>query len=250
MQTEILDSPIIRDLFSSPIEWVHSGYSTGTENMRFDEERVRLVASGGALPMLRVYGWKPWAVSLGANQKESDIDLVELEKKGFDLVRRATGGRAVLHADELTYSIVTPIGNNTSQEWYRITHERLLSGLQTIAPSLDFEKSQPNFRELYKEMPQQTVACFASSARYEIIYQGRKVVGSAQRVLGNILLQHGSILLGEGGEQLADVSKHSSTLSEQIRSTIIAHSANLSQAAGHRVEFEEVASAIKTCMFK
>lgn len=246
MQTEILDSPFIRELFQSPVEWVHSGYSTGAENMRFDEERVKLVANGEALPMLRVYGWKPWAVSLGANQRESDIDPIEREKKGFDLVRRATGGRAVLHADELTYSIVTPIGKYSVQEWYRLSHERLLASLRTIAPSLDFEKSQPNFRELYKAMPQQTVACFASSARYELIHDGRKVVGSAQRVFGNVLLQHGSILLGTGGEQLADISKLNGTHSvEDIRATILSHSSTLSEAAGRGVEFEEVANAIK-----
>jgi len=249
IQTEILDSPMIRELFSSALEWINTGYSTGAENMKFDEERVRYVLSGESLPMLRVYGWKPWAVSLGANQKESDIDQVELEKKGFDVVRRATGGRAVLHANEVTYSIVTLIGNKSVQEWYRITHERLLASLQTIVPSLDFEKSQPNFRELYTIKPQQTVACFASSARYEIIHEGRKVVGSAQRVFGNVLLQHGSILLNTGGEQLAEVSTLHSTHSDLIRTTIIQHSSNLSQAAGRTVEFEEVARAIKTTMF-
>ncbi len=245
METEILDSPLIRELFDSHVEWVHTGYSTGAENMKFDEDRVRQVASGEALPMLRVYGWKPWAVSLGANQRESDIDHVEREKRGFDIVRRATGGRAVLHADELTYSIVTPIGGYSVQEWYRITHERLLASLRTIAPALDFEKSQPNFRELYKAMPQQTVACFASSARYEIIHERRKIVGSAQRVIGNVLLQHGSILLGAGGEQLADISKQSSEHSEEIRAKILSHSSTLREAAGRYVGFEEVAGAIK-----
>jgi lipoate-protein ligase A len=250
MQTEILDSPCIRELFGSSLEWVHTGYSSGVENMQFDEDRVRFVANGEALPMLRVYGWNPWAVSLGANQKESDIDHEERERRGFDIVRRATGGRAVLHADELTYSIVTPLGKYSVHEWYRSTHEHLLRSLQTIVPSLDFEKSQPNFRELYRAMPQQTVACFASSARYEIMHDGRKVVGSAQRVIGNTLLQHGSILLGAGGEQLADISKNGNSQSDAIRTTILAHSSTLSEAAERVVEFEEVAEALRITMFR
>ncbi len=247
IHNEILSSPIIHSIFSGFAEWIHSGFLTGEENMRFDEERARAMVTGNAQPMLRVYGWQPWAVSLGANQKETDIDRTECEARGFAIVRRATGGRAVLHADELTYSLVLRIPDGmTVHDLYRMTHERLLAGLRTITPDIDFEKSQPNFRQVYAAQPQQTVACFASSARYEIMHDARKVVGSAQRVFGNVLLQHGSILLGAGHEQLAAISaRKDGSSADALREYILSHSATLSEIVGRRVEFQEVAGAVK-----
>lgn len=247
IHNEILSSPIIHSIFSGDTEWIDSGFLTGDENMRFDEERARSMISGSGFPMLRVYGWQPWAVSLGANQKETDIDRTECEARGFAIVRRATGGRAVLHADELTYSLVLRIPDGmTVHDLYRMTHERLLAGLRTITPDIDFEKSQPNFRQVYAAEPQQTIACFASSARYEIMHDARKVVGSAQRVFGNVLLQHGSILLGAGHEQLAAISaRKDGSNPDALREYILSHSATLSEIVGRRVEFQDVARAVK-----
>ncbi|MBK9248523.1 MAG: lipoate--protein ligase family protein [Ignavibacteria bacterium] len=247
IHNELLNSQLISSIFDGEVEWIDSGFLNGAENMRFDEERARNLVLGFAGPMLRVYGWKPWAVSLGANQKDSDINHVECEKRGFDIVRRATGGRAVLHADELTYSVVLRIPEGISvHDIYRMTHERILAGLRTITPEIEFEKSQPNFSQVYKAQPQQTVACFASSARYEIMHDGRKVVGSAQRVFGNVLLQHGSILLGAGHEQLADISAlRNGVQADSLREYILSHSATLSEIVGRKVEFQEVAEAIR-----
>ena len=214
--------------------------------MRFDLERTMSCSDGKALPMFRLYGWKPWCVSLGANQKESDILIDECTARGFDLVRRPTGGRAVLHANEITYSIVIPMQPDFSvHDIYREIHIILLNALRNLGcAGLDFEKSQPNFNALYKR-EDVAVSCFASSARYEIEHQGRKVVGSAQRLFGDTLLQHGSILIGDGHELLAFISKVKSEESRNILLDYIQkHSITIDEILGRKVSYEECSAVI------
>jgi lipoate-protein ligase A len=231
-------------------ELLNTGFSTGSENMRFDMERTNAVAAGTAQPMFRLYGWNPWSVSLGANQDENEIDPEACSRLGFDIVRRPTGGRAVLHANELTYSVVTPLPEGrTVHDVYRDIHIILLEAFQSIGCSgLDFQKSQPDFRQLYKEN-EMSVSCFASSARYEISLDGRKIVGSAQRLFGKALLQHGSILLGDGFEQLALTARVSTPEKrERLMEFMKSHSATLSEAAGRNISFDEAANAVMKCV--
>lgn len=231
-------------------ELLNTGFSTGSENMRFDMERTNAVAAGTAQPMFRLYGWNPWSVSLGANQDENEIDPEACSRLGFDIVRRPTGGRAVLHANELTYSVVTPLSEGrTVHDVYRDIHIILLEAFQSIGCSgLDFQKSQPDFRQLYKEN-EMSVSCFASSARYEISLDGRKIVGSAQRLFGKALLQHGSILLGDGFEQLALTARVSTPEKrERLMEFMKSHSATLSEAAGRNISFDEAANAVMKCV--
>lgn len=232
----------IRDRF----EIVDSGACEPDLNMRLDEERARACAAGEALPLLRLYAWKPWAVSLGANQRESDIDRHRCAERGFAVVRRPTGGRAILHADELTYCVVTPLADGgTISDLYRDIHLLLRDALLSLgAAGLDFQKSQPDFRTLYKT-PVRSLPCFASAARYELQWQGRKLVGSAQRRYGTVVLQHGSILLGPDHEQLADVATLTADGErETMRSELLAHTATLSDICGRTVTYAECAAAI------
>lgn len=228
-------------------EFLDSGFCTGKYNMKFDIERTMECSKGKAKPMFRFYGWLPWAVSLGANQKESDIDKNECEERGFDIVRRPTGGRAVLHANEITYSVVTPLPEGfTIHDAYRDIHIFLLEIFDKAGCSgLDFERSQPDFRDHYKNS-EMSVSCFASSARYEITHNGKKIVGSAQRLFGDILLQHGSILLDEGHEQLAYVSANKSERSKEVlRHYILHHSSNLTIASGKKIKYDDIAKTAK-----
>jgi len=229
-------------------KYIDSGYCSGQYNMDFDIELTNKCINGGSVSVFRLYGWKPWAVSLGANQKEDDIDKDECIKRGFDIVRRPTGGRAVLHANEITYSVVTRLEDGyTQHDAYRDIHVFLLDAfIKAGCSGLDFERSQPDFRNLYKESGM-SVSCFASSARYEITFHGRKVVGSAQRLFGNVLLQHGSILLDNGHEQLAYVSANKSDKSKEVlRLFIEQHSATLSQTAGKPISYNDVANTISS----
>ena len=239
-------------LDNTDFEFIDSGFCTGQYNMDFDFDRTIKCSKGDAPPMFRIYGWEPWAISLGANQKEEDINKTECKKRGFDIVRRPTGGRAVLHANEITYSVVTPLPDTmTVHDAYREIHILLLTAFEKAGClGLDFEKSQADFRNLYKSSGM-SVSCFASSARYEITNNGKKIVGSAQRLFGKTLLQHGSILLDKGHEQLALVSNNQSDKAKEVlKAYILHHSSTLSEASGKKIEYEQIAQAIKSILIQ
>jgi lipoyl(octanoyl) transferase len=232
------------------------------EAMNFDHNRAEAVARREARPMLRLYSWKPFAVSLGAHQRERDICLEACAAHGLSVVRRPTGGRAVLHAAELTYSVVVPLTSvlddisplfqlprRTAHDVYQAVHLFLQQALTRLGiKGIEFEKTQPNFRALYRS-GSVAMPCFASSARYELVHHGRKVVGSAQKLYGNgtVVLQHGSILLDTGHERLADVLRlNSESERETIRQLMHDRTATLSEIAGRRIGFDECAEAILT----
>lgn len=243
---KLLENKNINRLFGYKFELIDSGYCDGQYNMDFDNRRMMDCAENKCYPMFRLYGWEPWTVSLGANQKQSDILEENCRKYGLGIVRRPTGGRAVLHANELTYSVVMPLPDSMSvHDAYREIHLLLLNAIQRITNSdVGFQKSQPDLRNFYKSSGM-SVSCFASSARYEIEWQGKKIVGSAQRLFDNILLQHGSILLGEGHEILSKVVKANSDEDrEKLKQYILLHSATLSEVSGRIITYKECADAI------
>ncbi len=248
---KIIGKGIAEELFGGQFELIEEGFFSGKYNMEFDLERATGLSRNEALPMFRFYGWKPWAVSLGFNQKESDINSDKCKEHGIDIVRRPTGGRAVLHADELTYSVVMKLQKNmTVHDAYRMIHIILLEGFKKleckrdIAKVIGFEKSMPDFRSLYRESGM-SVSCFASSARYEIEYKGRKIVGSAQRLFGDTLLQHGSILLGPGHTLLAELTNVSDRKKiNSLKKYIQDHSATITEACGREVLYDECAGAV------
>lgn len=231
----------------SELEILESGACAAADNMRMDEARAHACAAGEAPPLLRLYAWRPWAVSLGANQRESDIDARRCAERGFAIVRRPTGGRAVLHANELTYCVVAPLRvGYTATDLYRDVHVLLLGALQELgARDMSFQKSQPDFRSLYKT-PARSLPCFASAARYELQWRGKKIVGSAQRRFGNVVLQHGSLLLGAGHEQLADVATLADdTERAAMKKSLREHTATLQDICGRIVTYSECAEVIE-----
>ncbi|MFN3306001.1 MAG: biotin/lipoate A/B protein ligase family protein [Candidatus Kapaibacteriota bacterium] len=240
----------ISELINYDVEVIFDGAQTGTYNMQFDYQRAILHEEGKSLPMLRFYAWNPWAISLGANQKETDFDRESLKKYGFDLVKRPTGGRAVLHANELTYCFVGPISQNiTAKDIYREIHFFLVQGLRQLgAKDLEFEKSQPNFNEFYKREAV-SISCFASSARYEIEWKGKKIVGSAQRIIGNTVLQHGSVLLGTGYELIAEVANLKDENSrELLRNFIKNHSISMEEILGRKISYNQAIEVFKNLL--
>ena len=186
--------------------FIDSGEQTGPFNMAFDESLARDLAACEGSPSLRLFRWRPWAISVGYNQAVEDLDAARCAADGIDIVRRPTGGRAILHAEELTYSVVMPSGRKSVLEVYNEISAALVRGLALYGVDVALEKSQPDFAEEYRSSS--SIPCFTSSARYEIEWRGRKLVGSAQRRFsgpaGDVVLQHGSILCGDAHLRLAD----------------------------------------------
>lgn len=183
---------------------INNGFNSGKFNMAYDMQLANNCKPGAAT--LRLYRWKPYCISLGANQGFDAIDLEKTTKDNIDIVKRPTGGRAILHSEELTYSVVLPIDSGSSaKNIYSDINKALSEGLSLYnnkLKSVELEKSQPDFREFYKE--EQSAACFAVPAKNELKFDGKKLVGSAQRKLGKVILQHGSILCGEFHKKIVD----------------------------------------------
>jgi lipoate-protein ligase A len=182
---------------NSKWEYIDSGFGTGKYNMDFDLELVERCKADD-VSFLRFYRWKPYAISLGYNQSANDFRLnyQKCNDDGIDVVTRPTGGRAVLHSDELTYSVVFKSARPV-RDLYRDISLDILNGLKTLDPNLNdlaFTKETPDLLKLAKTGMYNL--CFNSQVKYEINHKGRKLVGSAQRKFGNIVLQHGSILIG------------------------------------------------------
>ena len=181
------------------------GKLSPAENMAIDEAIFECVQDGRSLPTIRFYDWEPSTVSCGYNQEVGkEVDFAALKKNGFGFVRRPTGGRVVLHDNEVTYAIISPaegrLSGNVTESYYEIS-KALARGLELMNINVDFEKSN-----LSSEHQRQAAnPCFTSSSRYELSYKKKKIVGSAQVRKNNCLLQHGSILLNCNQSKLAQI---------------------------------------------
>ncbi len=177
--------------------YINTGFHSGKFNMELDVQLAKECKTNEAI--LRLYRWQPYCISLGANQSMDSIDSVKAKIENIDVVKRPTGGRAILHAEELTYSFVMHIQKDTSvKKIYRDINTALAAGLKLYDNKLDFvelENLQPDFRAHYKK--ETSAVCFAVPAKSELKFDGKKLAGSAQRKMGNVVLQHGSILCGE-----------------------------------------------------
>ncbi|MDI6740118.1 MAG: lipoate--protein ligase family protein [Candidatus Edwardsbacteria bacterium] len=168
----------------------------GFYNMALDEVLMRSVRGGRSGALVRFYGWNPPAVSLGYNQDDVDIDRAACAKAGIDVVRRPTGGRAVFHKDELTYSVAAPeddplLGGNILQT-YRTIAGALVAGLSQLGITAGVVRSEAGAPGAAR-----AASCFAAAGRCEITVSGRKLVGNAQRRIEGVLLQQGSVLLNQ-----------------------------------------------------
>jgi lipoyl(octanoyl) transferase len=169
----------------------------GPTNMGMDVallEAVRL----GAAPVARFYRWSPDCLSFGRNQPaRGRYDLAAAAARRIDFVRRPTGGQAVLHADELTYAVIAPVSRiGRPRDAYRRINEALVLALRGLGVAAELARAGAARSE-----SDWSVACFRRPEAGEVVASGRKLVGSAQRMEGRVILQHGSLLLG--GSQAA-----------------------------------------------
>jgi len=181
---------------------IDSGPGEGAWNLALDDAIFRSVRERRSPPTLRLYAWAAPTLSLGYGQdRDDDVDLAACAARGIPVIRRATGGRAVLHDREITYSVAVPAGAEPFGAGLDAAYSAVAAGLLAGLQQLGLEASLAP-RERGGAPPGRRAGCFASVARHEIVACGRKLVGSAQRRSGGAFLQQGSILLEGHGDRL------------------------------------------------
>ncbi|MFH0734764.1 MAG: hypothetical protein V1773_10515 [bacterium] len=226
---------------------VNTGENTGIYNMEYDLNSVENCLSDNAY--FRIYRWKPYCISLGYTQSIEDVDVEKAGKDNIDVVRRPTGGRAILHADEITYSVVMPLTDKfTAKEVYTKISLALVKGLKEYDLALknvELENIQPDFAEIHKQPS--GMICFASTAKSEIKFNGKKLVGSAQRKIGRFLLQHGSILCGNYHRNLIKYLKNIDEYSYKvIKNEFSAKTIELDAIVNDKINYEKLTECLIT----
>jgi lipoate-protein ligase A len=229
------------------------GVADGATNMALDEAILVDVVAGASPPTLRFYAWSPPCLSLGRNQPLSDVDLVSCHADGVDVVRRPTGGRAILHTDELTYSVsllqTDPLAAGGVLESYRRLSEGLLAGLRLLGARVSRATGAPiapSGRGAGQPSPVAgpTAVCFETPSDYEITVSGRKLVGSAQwRAQGGVL-QHGTLPLCGDITRILNHLSYDDNERESQRAVLRGRATTLEEALGYTRPFIQVAGAL------
>lgn len=230
----------------TPTEWrliVEREPRMGSWNMALDEAIMDAVGAGESPPTLRFYQWAPPCLSLGKRQPLSGVALDRCARDGVDVVRRATGGWAILHTDELTYSIATtpddPRAEGAILDAYRKLSKGLIAGLHLLEVPAMMNPVDPLGTHNV------SAACFEVPSAYEIVAGDMKLIGSAQTRPGGRVLQHGSVPLHG---DIARVVEYLWFQTEDDRASLAAHlrdrATTLSAVLGKDVAFDDVASAM------
>lgn len=162
--------------------------------MAVDEAILEAVGRSESLPTLRLYAWDPACLSLGYAQPFADVDIPRLRARGWEVVRRPTGGRAILHTDELTYSVIAPhdeprVAGTVLESYHRLA-QALVAALDLLSMRVEINENSSA-----PHGPGTNPVCFEVPSTYEITINGRKLVGSAQARRKEGVLQHGSLPL-------------------------------------------------------
>jgi lipoyl(octanoyl) transferase len=235
--------------------------ANGATNMARDEAILSSHVAGAAQPTLRLYRWSPASLSLGRFQRAGAINRAACVHAGVAIVRRPSGGRALLHDAELTYAIIARadyalFGDQSILATYRQISLALLAGLRRLGVAAELTTATTDHRPPTTDHQPTTLigneatsrrwsvagrrlsaACFDTPAAYELTVAGRKLVGSAQMRRAGSILQHGAIPLAPHVDRLAALLHNSP---HDLGTKMIA----LDQAAGRRIEFDELADAL------
>ena len=236
------------------MEWrlIKDSYHTGFMNMAIDEATMIAHREGLVPPTIRFYQWSPAAVSLGYFQDlKKEIDIGACKNMGIDIVRRPTGGKAVLHDKELTYSFVIreshPLVNDSILETYKKISGGIIRGLSylgikaELVPLREKLKSTPSGNEAKSKIPHSDIKsiCFSVPSQYEVQVEGKKIVGSAQVRKREIVLQHGSLLIELEKDKLFSVFNFpSAKIREKLKTGFKATS--LEEILKKKINFSEL----------
>ncbi len=220
--------------------------AAGAWNMAVDEAILEQVAAGESPPTLRLYGFSPPCLTLGRAQPASDVDAAALSSLGWGLVRRPTGGRAILHNEELTYAVIArlrdPIMAGGVLESYRRIAAALLDGLERLALNARADQKY--------EAPPGTRAdgpvCFEVPSNYEITVEGKKLIGSAQARRKDGVLQHGSLpLSGDLGRITQVLNFPDEQSREEARLRVCRHATTVETVLGRKIPWTTAVQAFE-----
>lgn len=207
------------------------------------------LTEGPPEPVLRLFRFEPEGITLGASQDAArELDLPRCEADGIRWAHRPTGGRAIFHADEWTFSLLAPLGPGgwaaDARSAYARTGALLAAALVRMGVPVTLARGGglggPPPRVRHGSAP----PCFASTARHELLLDGRKFAGIAQRVTRGVLLQQGSLLIGPGHERLADYLSLPDSARAAARETLRASSAEVGAWLESRPDLSTLARAI------
>jgi len=216
-------------------------------NMAVDEAIMKIHSQGAVPPTLRFYGWQPAALSLGYfQQAKKEVDFEKCKNQGIDLVRRLTGGRAILHKQELTYSIIISEDYNLLADSIEKSYQQISSGLVAGLNQLGVGAELKAVERGKKAPRGHSAACFDAPSWYEVILDNKKLIGSAQRRKENTILQHGSLPLDDSSQEIFELLNYSSeTARKKSRRIFKSKSTNLKKA-GYKFKKQRLIAALSS----
>jgi lipoate-protein ligase A len=234
----------------------------GAWNMAEDESLLEHVGRGESLPTLRLFSWEPACLSLGYAQPFADVDTTRLYERGWEIVRRPTGGRAILHTDELTYSITAPPDEprvvGTVLESYNRLARALLIAVKSLGIPVEMKEHQPGGltppeRHAAGIVPaaqsgqtnqMQGPVCFEVPSAYEITVGGKKLIGSAQARRREGVLQHGTLpLYGDLGRITQALVFPDDAARDAAVEKLLSRATTVESVLGRAVEWKTAAQA-------
>jgi|SRR3989339_198946 len=224
--------------------FLNTGSGSGQYNMDLDLQLAK--NNRGDEVFFRLYRWNPYCISLGFNQEFSSVNVNKASRDKIDIVKRPTGGKAILHAEELTYSVVYPIAGDMSlRSLYCEINKALREGLilyDERLSGIELESAQPDLRNFYKESLSEI--CFTVSVKSEINFSGKKLVGSAQRKIGRTILQHGSILCGDYHTKIIDYLNLSGKEYSDAKTGMLKNTTELKKILQNEVDYDKMSGCI------
>ncbi len=217
--------------------------SHGAWNMAVDEAILEAVGRNQSLPCLRLYAWEPACLSIGYAQPWMDINLFCLSDLGWEWVRRPTGGRAILHTDELTYSVIAPLGEprvaGSVLESYQYLSKALLAALQALnIPAIVHPLNGGS------DTRGNGPVCFEVPSNYEIVVGGKKLVGSAQARRKEGVLQHGTLPLFGDLKRITQALKYpDESTQREAGERLLNHATTIEKVLGHPIDWKSAAQA-------
>jgi len=231
--------------------YIQDGLCDGEANMIADRALFEAMEKNPTRPVLRLYGWSRPTLSVGYSQSELPvIDLKLCQKLKIPIVQRPTGGQAVLHDRELTYCVVAPVPHPQFPSQLRGAYERvalaLLDGLKELGVGGAF-MAKASLKNKTRRAATRSPICFANAGYFEIVREGKKMIGSAQKRTRRAFLQHGSIPLELDREFMNSLfANGDGRLSRETLARLQNSTVSLTEVLGRKVEFQEAALAFKT----